>query len=224
MPRILEVELATAHVDAQREFYGDVLGLEVAASANQLTVRAGDTKLSFVASRRDPGAHHFAFNVPENRIDDARAWLAERAPIARGPRREEVLDFSAWNAHAVYCLDPAGNVVELIARHSLANASDAPFGPRALLEVSEVGVPVDDVPAAVDFLEHDLLVPVWDGDRRGFTALGDDRGLFILVPRGRPWFPTRRSAVTPPRRIVVAGPPRSFTRTPLGAALAIQPV
>jgi hypothetical protein len=64
---------------------------------------------------------------------------------------------------------------------------------------------------------------VWDGDRRGFTALGDDRELFIVVPRGRPWFPTQRPAMTPPRRVVLAGRPRTFARTPLGVALTTRP-
>jgi catechol-2,3-dioxygenase len=175
-----------------------------------------------VAVDAEPGSLHFAFNVPENRLADARMWLAQRAELVPGPNGEEELDFSAWNAHAVYCSDPVGNVVELIARHSLPNESHDPFGPRSLLEVSEVGVPVDDVPAAVAFVEHELAIPLWDGDRRGFTALGDDRGLFIVVPRGRAWFPTDRPASTPPRRMAIAGTPASYERTPLGAEVSVR--
>jgi hypothetical protein len=105
----------------------------------------------------------------------------------------------------------------------LANATDEPFRGHSLLEVSEVGVPVDDVPSAVAFLEHDVGLPLWDGDRRGFTVLGDDRGLFIVVPRGRNWFPTDRAARTPPRAVTIAGGDRPTGRAPaaLGFALAV---
>lgn len=209
--RILEVELPTSALAEQRAFYGDALGLDVIGEdEDRLTLGAGATRVTFVAVPEDPGSQHFAFNVPENRIEDAARWLAERAPLVPGPNGARVLDFSGWNADAVYCLDPAGNVVELIARHSLPNASDEPFGPHSLLCVSEVGMPVDDVPAAVAHLEGELGIPLWDGDRRGFTALGDDHGLFIVVPRGRTWFPSDRPAATQPIATTIdspSGPP-----------------
>lgn len=208
--RILEVELPTAALAAQRAFYGDALGLDVEReTGDRVTLRAGATRLTFVAAD-DPGALHFAFNVPENRIEDAADWLAARAPLVPGPSGERVLDFSGWNADAVYCVDPAANVVELIARHSLPNASDDPFGPQALLELSEVGMPVDDVPTTVAYLEGEVGIPLWDGDRRGFTALGDDHGLFIVVPKGRDWFPTDRPGTTQPLTTTIqqaSGPP-----------------
>jgi catechol-2,3-dioxygenase len=34
----------------------------------------------------------------------------------------EVVDYSHWNAHSIFFLDPAGTVVEYIARHDLKNA------------------------------------------------------------------------------------------------------
>jgi catechol-2,3-dioxygenase len=223
--RILEVELPTGALAQQRDFYVRALGLGLLEDEGErFAVRAGGTRLSFVASGDDPTSQHFAFNIPENQLTAARRWLAQRAPMIPGPHGEQELDFSSWNADAVYCLDPAGNVVELIARHSLPNAADAPFGPRALLEVSEVGVPVSDVPAAVAFLEEPVGIPLWDGDRRGFAAMGDDVGLFIVVPQGRPWFPTDRPAHTPPLAIVISGStPARYDATPLGLALEARP-
>ena len=53
------------------------------------------------------------------------------------------------------------------------------------MEVSEIGLPVADVGAAVDFLEAELGLPHFSGDRESFSAVGDDRGLFIVVPVGR---------------------------------------
>ena len=68
------------------------------------------------------------------------------------------MPFEAWRARAAYYFDPVGNLVELIARER------AP-GEELLLEVSEVGLPVADVGAAVDFLEAELGLPHFSGDR-----------------------------------------------------------
>src|SRR5439155_2935079 len=109
-----------------------------------------------------------------------------------------------WHAHSVYFLDAAENVLELIARHDLPNASDEPFGPASLLEVSEVGLPVRDVDEAVAFIERELRQPLFSGDREHFAALGDHRGLFILVPLGRPWFPTDKPTALAPLAVTIA--------------------
>ena len=47
-----------------------------------------------------------------------------------------------------------------------------------------------------DFLEAELGLPHFSGDRENFSAVGDDRGLFILVPVGRAWLFTDRPAAT----------------------------
>ena len=117
-----------------------------------------------------------------------------------------VVPFPFWNAHATYFRDPAGNVLELIARHDLALDDPYPFGPAGLHAVSEVGLPTLDVGAAVDALER-LGIPRYSGDRRSFAAMGDIDGLFIVVPRGRVWFPTADvRGATEPVEVELADP------------------
>ena len=106
--------------------------------------------------------------------------------------------FEAWRARAAYFYDPAGNLVELIARER------AP-GDALLLEVSEVGLPVEDVGAAVEFLRDELGLPHFSGNKQDFSAVGDDHGLFILVPVGRPWLFTDRVAAEAPVRVTIEG-------------------
>ena len=84
-----------------------------------------------------------------------------------------------WLARSAYYYDSAGNIIELIARERVP-------GDELLIEVSEVGLPVADVGAAVDFLETELGVPHFSGDQN-FSAVGDDHGLFILVPGRAAW-------------------------------------
>ena len=60
-----------------------------------------------------------------------------------------VFDSQNWNAHQVYFRAPQGNILELIARHELLNASQAEFSRRSFLNISEIGLTCDDVPSLV---------------------------------------------------------------------------
>jgi len=137
---------------------------------------------------------HFAVNVPPDRFEEAVAWGRAQAELI-----QDDVPFEAWRARAAYYFDAVGNLVELIARER------APGG-ELLIEVSEVGLPVADVGAAVDFLEAELELPHFSGDRESFSAVGDDRGLFILVPVGRPWLFTDRPAADAPVQVTIEGP------------------
>jgi len=127
------------------------------------TIGAGP---SFVSGTSTP--HHFAFHV------------ADLEPWKRRLDVSDEHDFSSWGgSSAVYFRDPEENVVELIARPHA----------RPELSIAEVGLPVEDVAAAVDALERELgLQPYRDWDE-SFAPLGDDDGLLIVVRVGRSWFP-----------------------------------
>jgi hypothetical protein len=137
---------------------------------------------------------HFAVNVAPERFEEAVAWARSQAELI-----QDDVPFPLWRARAAYYFDSAGNLVELIARER------AP-GDELLIEVSEVGLPVADVGAAVAFLEDELGLPHFSGDRESFSAVGDDRGLFILVPVGRAWLFTDRPATDAPVRVTIEGP------------------
>jgi catechol-2,3-dioxygenase len=85
-------------------------------------------------------------------------------------------------------LDPAGNIVELIALRGLPGDGDRP------LALAEVGLPVADVLATAAQLEAELGISTWDGDPPSpkFTAMGARGATFIVVPLDRAWYPTDR--------------------------------
>jgi hypothetical protein len=151
----------------------------------------GATRLRF--ARGAGVCSHFAINVGD--FAEAVAW-------ARGQEGAEWVEddvpFPAWRARSAYYFDPAGNLVELIARER------APVE-ELLGAVSEVGLPVADVGAAVEFLEAELGLPHFSGNRADFSAVGDDHGLFIVVPVGRDWRFTDRPASDAPVRVTIAG-------------------
>jgi catechol-2,3-dioxygenase len=149
----------------------------------------GATRLRFAGG--PPVCSHFAINVAPQRFEEAVSWARERAELV-----EDDVPFDAWRARSAYFFDPGGNIVELIARER------AP-GEELFLEISEVGLPVADVGAAVDWLESELGLPYFSGNRRDFAAVGDDRGLFIVVPVGRPWLFTDVPAPDAPLRVAI---------------------
>ncbi|MEA2332208.1 MAG: hypothetical protein QOH58_2346 [Thermoleophilaceae bacterium] len=152
--------------------------------------RYGATRVRFEPGREV--CSHFAVNVPPDRFEEAVAWARQQTELL-----QDDVPFPHWRARAAYYYDAAGNIIELIARER------AP-GTELLLEVSEVGLPVADVGAAVAFFEAELGLPHFSGDRENFSAVGDDRGLFILVPVGRPWLFTDRPSTDAPVRVTIA--------------------
>lgn len=104
-------------------FYLDRLSLERAGSSSALLdARIGGTRLRFLAAPPDSAPfYHFALLVPGNRLAAAHRWLGARTRLLPDPDTgSTVFDFSNWDAGACYCLDPVGNIVELIGHRGLA--------------------------------------------------------------------------------------------------------
>jgi len=197
-PRILSMELQSgAPLDAMRAFYGKTLDLGILEDkADRLTVEAGETRITFVAStERVEGRapfYHFAFNIPENKILKALEWQKARTPMLPIPERNraqgyppEVVDYRHWNAHSIFFLDPAGNVVEYIARHDLESSDTTPFGWTDILYASELALVVDDVAATASRLTEIAGVQQYRGGSDQFMAMGDEYGLLLVMKRGR---------------------------------------
>jgi catechol-2,3-dioxygenase len=188
--RITELRIKTGDLSNQREYYAHILHLPVIAEKSTwLAIQAGATKLVFEKEEGWRGRYHFAFDVPENQIEAAKVWITRRTSLAKLDGAD-VFESKNWNAHNLYFYDAAGNILEFIARHNQPNASSQPFSERSLLYVSEIGLATDDVPATVADLSQTLGLGVYDGEGSdSFTAVGDEDGLFIVVKRGRVWYP-----------------------------------
>lgn len=188
---ITSLELFAKDLEAQAEYYADVLELPVELSAGRLKVQAGATVLMFRKSSSDfDGAYHFAFNIPANQLLAAKAWIAERVPLLRDENGRDDFDSTNWNSHSVYFKDAAGNVLEFIARRDLKNPVEGGFDSRRILNVSEIGLPSEDVIGLADALCAKLGLSVFrQQPNENFTPVGDDNGLFILPVKNRIWIP-----------------------------------
>ncbi len=190
--RIHRLDLRTPDPAALRPFYAEVLQLPVlAAMADLLRLQAGATLLTFSRAPAGwAGRYHFAFNIPPDRFAAGKAWLTARLPLLRDQTGADEFYSENWDAHMVYFTDPAGNILEWIARHRLPRPVVRPPALPAPLGISEIGLATPDVPQAVAALQARLGAPLYHGPGSdSFTSLGDEDGLFIVVKEGRIWFP-----------------------------------
>jgi catechol 2,3-dioxygenase-like lactoylglutathione lyase family enzyme len=113
---ISELVLEVSDLDAARRFYRDVLGFEETLHGEGAegrywylvgeTARLGLwTEQVGLAGGRG-GAHvHYAFNVPDDAIDDLKDRIAPAGAEVEGP-------IQLGPGRAIYVTDPDGNVVE----------------------------------------------------------------------------------------------------------------
>jgi len=189
--RIIELKLPTTKLNEQKLFYADELGFELLnESGNSFTVKTGNSKLTFTHNKNSAeNYYHFAFNIPQNQLNEATMWLKQFTQLIEYDS-SPVIDFPNWNAHSIYFYDAQGNIVELIARHNLNNSSGEAFSAKSILNISEVGMPVESVAEFYTELNEKLGLNLWYGNKETFAAIGDEEGLFIVVTTNRNWFPT----------------------------------
>lgn len=188
---ITKLELLTADLQVQNDFYENILELPVKLTSSNLEVKAGQTELVFIQAPADfDGAYHFAFNIPENQFHVAKTWISERIPLLRDESGQDEFESKNWISHSVYFKDAAGNVLEFIARHHLKNAVDGDFDGEQILNISEIGLPSENVIGFVNELCASLNLSVFKQQpNETFTPVGDDNGLFILPIKNRIWIP-----------------------------------
>lgn len=201
------IDLETADLSTERAFYTQTLGLPLQqTTTDAFTVQAGTTALTFHSSSQQPLLYHFAFTIPFNKWKQAKAWLIARTRLLEGVGKDEFENVRV-RTHNYYFPDPAGNILEFIAREDLPPKAGEDFGPEDILHISKIGLVVDDVPGAVKQLKIRLGIEVYrDSFFEDFAQIGDINGVFVLVKRGRLWAPDERQpAVVAPVRASILG-------------------
>src|SRR5215211_6105536 len=185
--KITYLELSSKDLPAQRDYYANILALPVHLDSSTLEVKVGETELIFTQAPSElKGAYHFAFNIPENQYQAAKQWIASRVPLLRDKTGQEDFASQSWTSTSLYFLDAAGNVLEFIARHTLHNAVNEDFDSGHILNVSEIGLPSENVIELADNWCARLKVSVYKQEpNENFTPVGDENGLLILPAKDR---------------------------------------
>ncbi|MFE4708211.1 VOC family protein [Peribacillus simplex] len=206
---INKVTLYSHAWDEMRNFYVDVLGFELLSQTDDVfEMKAGESVLEIKRyHQKEKPFYHFAMNIPTNLFTSAKAWAKSKVELTREDDDDEVY-FSYSDAHAFYFLDPSGNIVEFISRHSVSPKSEAKsFSAQNVLCISEINITTDEVRA----LGNQLIsngVPVRNGEaisEDGLNFMGEhEAGSFLLLgPRKRRWIFSNKESEIYPLSIVI---------------------
>jgi len=195
--KVLELEIQTDSLFETEAFYTETLGLKVFnKNKESISFKTGNSKLTFIKSENIQPKYHFAFNIPNNKLEDAIKWAESRIKLLENEEKKVISNFESWNANAIYFHDNNNNILEFIARHDLKNATDRPFDTSIIESISEIGVVAQKpLEFARNLIEnYDLSYFDKSNKSESFVALGDDNGLFIIVEANRKWYPTEQKA------------------------------
>ncbi|RSC95912.1 VOC family protein [Tenacibaculum singaporense] len=189
-----EIEIKTTNIQTVKAFYANVLGLPTTQIDNKsIRIKIGTSYLKFIEdSKNPPPAYHLAFNIPENKLQEAIEWSKNRFEFVKEENEVLITNFENWNANSVYFFDIDGNVLEFIARHDLNNAATEQFNSNQILNISEFGIVKDRPDIYGKYLIDNYGLHLFEKNHNSetFTALGDDNGLLIIVKTNRNWYPT----------------------------------
>jgi catechol-2,3-dioxygenase len=193
-----KITIYSSNLAAQKVFYTETLEFELLIDElDSFTLKIGGTALQFV-EKQGATNYHYAFNIPSNQGVEALTWLKERVDILDW-NGADLVDFSDWNAEAMYFYDKDDNIVEFIARKNLNIPNTARFDASQVLEVSEMGAPTRDVQGVYDRLSQFFSIEKYSGNLTRFAAMGDEHGLFIVIDnQQKKWIPREDEAYFSP--------------------------
>lgn len=195
--------LQTTQLKTMKEFYTECLGFALhGESPYGFQIQVGTSILEFTNKNvAEAPYYHFAFNIPSNQFQEAKAWLKGKTTLLIEDGEDEA-DFSFWPAHACYFEDPSGNIVELIARYKENPMNESPFSVNHILNISEIGLVVKDAPKVGEQMK---AINILESDNEPITHSSlhfmqeNKNGVFIILTSiGRRWlFSEKKSKIFP---------------------------
>ncbi len=214
---IKELVLRARRLEQNRFFWETLLGFTVvdSPSPSQYTLEIGNeegkkTRLTFRPSNLPPDLeatffpqYHFTISIPTNQIEACLDWILSRKAINPDTTEEatiplwkdylngaEIVRRNLYNSQSVFIQDPAGNVVELLARHDKPEIRDGAFNKDMFIGISEVGIVTRDIRKTAALLKDTFGADEVQGSSNSFKPIGGATGLLKLIVPGKPWVPT----------------------------------
>ncbi|OHT43494.1 VOC family protein [Flavobacterium tructae] len=192
--KLQHLQIQSNNIQETAAFYQNVLNLSILEKdSRSVTIQAGESVLQFIENLQLDSIYHFAFNIPQNKLQEAIQWVTNKVDLIVIEDTAVIANFENWNANAIYFYDNNGNILEFIVRYDLNNAQTEPFSSQSILNISEIGI-VNENPLVLAnqlITQHNLEFFSKNDNSELFAALGDDEGLLIMVRPGRNWYPTQ---------------------------------
>ncbi len=194
---IFPAKYFTPPTNKTETFYAHILVLKLVNKQQDfISFVAGHSVLTFIKSHKLNPTYHFAFNIANNKLDEAIQLATTKFSLIENADSGIVANFESWNAKAIYFYDNNHNILEFIARCDLDNSTDKPFDISCIQSISEIGIVADLPMQTADELvaENDLCFFSKGVRSKDFVTVGNDNGLFIIVETNRKWYPTEQRA------------------------------
>lgn len=190
--KIKQVEILSQNLVETENFYSEILGFKIhKKTENTISFIIGSSILTYRKTESVKPVYHFAFNIPNNKLQEAEKWISSRVSLIEFENKP-IIDFPNWNAKSIYFFDNNGNILEFIARFNLQNAINTPFDSLSILSISEIAFVTRNVKELAQkfILENGFNYFSKQVPRNDFTVIGEENGLLIIVDSERNWFPT----------------------------------
>ncbi|EEM04949.1 glyoxalase/bleomycin resistance/dioxygenase family protein [Bacillus pseudomycoides] len=202
---ISRVTLYSNALEEMKDFYLNKLDFQLLHSSEMsFSIQVGESELEFRKNNlNSKPLYHFAFNIPSNQFSEAKEW-AKKMVVLNVEDGEDEVYFSRSNAHSFYFMDPAGNIVEFISRHTISPESNEPFSVHSILNVSEMSMTTDQVLAVGNqLIEYGISVRDGEALSDGFHFMGENGVYLLLGLSGRRWFFSELDAAVHPLLIEI---------------------
>lgn len=202
---ISRVTLYSNALEEMKDFYLNKLDFQLLHSSEMsFSIQVGESELEFRKNNLNSKLlYHFAFNIPSNQFSEAKEW-AKKMVVLNVEDGEDEVYFSRSNAHSFYFMDPAGNIVEFISRHTISPESNEPFSVHSILNVSEMSMTTDQVLAVGNqLIEYGISVRDGEALSDGFHFMGENGVYLLLGLSGRRWFFSELDAAVHPLLIEI---------------------
>lgn len=189
---IKSMTLQTTKLTEMKDFYINKLGFTLTEENDtSFNFVVGSSELKFTSNGVTSNPYyHFAFNIPSNKFSEAKTWIKKRVTLNLEEGQDEA-NFTHLPARALYFDDPSGNVVEFISRQAMKTNQTESFSIKSVLNISEIGVTVNDVYSAAESLNTVSVNERDNEDIRKDTLnfMGErNKGVFIILNEpGRRW-------------------------------------
>lgn len=192
---IKEVHLYTNDINSTKYFYDEIMSFKISEQTNDsFGFKAGDSQVIFHEIKNEKPVYHFAFHIPNNKLQEALEWVSERTSVLPFSVESVTADFKNWNAKSFYFHDNNQNILELITHYDRKIESEKPFSAQSIEMLIEIGIPSKDVLATCKELSLKYGIDYFSKGpvTNDFAVMGNDRGMLIISKVDGTWLPVNQ--------------------------------
>lgn len=201
--KIEQLEIFISNFEETVAFYKDIMKFKSLLRTDSTAFfQIGESTFILHKDEEHNHFYHFAFNINPDVFKEAKNWVQSRLLLSLEKDSDEV-EFNEAKATAFYFEDPAGNIVEFIARETSPNASESGYSSKNVLGVSEIGVTVKNMKKESERLINMGILPrnnepINYDKYLNFMGEYEDGVYIILAPLGRRWIFSDKKGVEAP--------------------------